>query len=199
MRLLASSCAANASSWFHWSVFILSSMVGYFVVSKASSTVIGDSPNISSNGVCVLSACLQLLCVNSSMCKAWGHSSGCEAQYIDRYTSISWLTRSVVPSVCGWYAMDNADLMPSSFRSSVNAFDVNCGPRSEIILSRSPNCLYKFSRSKRAVSSEVSVLLQGSKITPFERPWSTTTKIELYPSVGGEISDQVHGTIGKWS
>ena len=35
------------------------------------------------------------------------------------------------------------------------------------------------------MSSEVSVLLQGSKITPFERPWSTMTKIELYPSTDG--------------
>ena len=89
MRFLASSCAASASSQFRWSVFILSSMVVYFVVSNASGIAIGDSPNMSSNGVCVLSACLRLLCVNSSVCKAWGHSSGCEAQYIDRYASIS--------------------------------------------------------------------------------------------------------------
>ena len=81
--------------------------------------------------------------------------------------------------------MDNADLMPSNFKSSVNAFDANCGPRSEMILSGSPNGLYKFSRSNHAVPSKVSVLLQGSKITPFERPWSTMTKMELYPSVGG--------------
>ena len=38
-----------------------------------------------------------------------------------------------------------------------------------------------------AVSSRVRVLLQGSKITPFERPWSTTTMIESYPSTGGVI------------
>ena len=159
MRLLASSCVANASSQFHCSVFILSSIVGYFVVSNASGIAIGGSPNINSNGVCILSACLWLLCVNSSVCRAWGHSSGCEAQYIDRYTSISWLTCSVVLSVCGWYAVDNADLMASSFRSSVNTFDANCGPQSEIILSGSPNRLYRFSRSRHAVSLEVSVLL----------------------------------------
>ena len=75
--------------------------------------------------------------------------------------------------------------MPSNFRSSVNAFDANCGPQSEIILSGSPNCLYKFLRSRHAMSSEVSVLLQGSKITPFKKPWSTTTKMELYLSAGG--------------
>ena len=81
--------------------------------------------------------------------------------------------------------MDNADLMPNNFRSSVNAFNANCCPQSEIILSGSPNHLYKFSRSRHAVSSEVSILLQGSKITPFERLWSTMTKIELYPSTSG--------------
>ena len=81
--------------------------------------------------------------------------------------------------------MDNADLIPSSFRISVNAFHASCGPQSEMILSGSLNRLYKFSRSSRAVSSEVSVLLQGSKITPFERPWSTMTKIESYLSAGG--------------
>jgi hypothetical protein len=37
------------------------------------------------------------------------------------------------------------------------------------------------------VSSEVSVLLQGIKITPFESPWSTTTRIESYPSAGGRL------------
>ena len=75
--------------------------------------------------------------------------------------------------------------MPRRFRSSLKAFDANCGPLSEIILSGSPNRLYRFSKSSFAVSSEVRVLLQGSKITPFERPWSTTTRIESYPSAGG--------------
>ena len=37
--------------------------------------------------------------------------------------------------------VDSADLIPSSFKSSINAFDANCGPLSEIILFGSPNCL----------------------------------------------------------
>ena len=77
--------------------------------------------------------------------------------------------------------------MPRRFRSSLKAFDANCGPLSEIILSGSPNHLYMFSKSSFAVSSEVRVLLQGSKITPFERPWSTTTRIKSYPSAGGRL------------
>ena len=28
-------------------------------------------------------------------------------------------------------------------------------------------------------------MLQGDKITPFERPWSTTTRMESYPSADG--------------
>ena len=54
-----------------------------------------------------------------------------------------------------------------------------------MILSGSPNRLYKFSNSNQAVSSDVRVLLQGTKITPFKRPRSTTTKIESYLSAGG--------------
>ena len=65
MRLLASSCAANASSLFRSKVFILSSMVGYFVFSKDRGIATGDSPNMSSKGVFCLSACHQLLWVNS--------------------------------------------------------------------------------------------------------------------------------------
>ena len=34
-------------------------------------------------------------------------------------------------------------------------------------------------------SSDVSVLLQGIKITPFESPWSTMTRIESCTSAGG--------------
>ena len=37
----------------------------------------------------------------------------------------------------------------------------------------------------KVVSSDVSVLLQGIKITPFESPWSTTTRIKSCPSAGG--------------
>ena len=36
-----------------------------------------------------------------------------------------------------------------------------------------------------AAPSQVSVLAQGHKITPFKRPRSTMTRIELYPSTGG--------------
>ena len=43
----------------------------------------------------------------------------------------------------------------------------------------------KISKSSSAVSSDVSVLLQGIKIIPFESPWSTMTRIELCLSTSG--------------
>ena len=117
---------------------------------------------------------------------------------MDRYALISWLTHSVVPSVWGWNAVDRADFIPTSFNSSMNDFEVNCGPRSEIILSGSPNLLYKLSSRSFAVSSALIVLLHGRRITPLLRPWSTTTRIESKLSMGGR-SDEIHGTVSKRS
>ena len=45
--------------------------------------------------------------------------------------------------------------------------------------------------------SEVIVLLQGCKITLFERPWSTITKIELKPSAGGRSVIRSMEQLGK--
>ena len=81
--------------------------------------------------------------------------------------------------------MDSAEFIPRSFRRAVKAFDMNWGPLSEMILFGSSNRLYKCSSKSRPVSSEVNVLLQAMRITPFERPWSTMTKRELKPSANG--------------
>ena len=63
---------------------------------------------------------------------------------------------------------------------------MNWGPWSDMILSGSPNHLYRFSNNSLPVSSAVIVLLQGVKITPLVSPWSATTKIESKPSTGGK-------------
>ena len=65
--------------------------------------------------------------------------------------------------------MDSADLMLSSFSSSTNALEANCGPRSEMILSGNPNLLYRFSSRSFPVSSAVTVLLHGMSITPLTK------------------------------
>ena len=80
IRARANSCAANASSRFFIKVFIFPSIFGNLVFSKDSGIATGVSPNISSNGVFCLSACLRLLCVNSRVPNALSHSSGCELQ-----------------------------------------------------------------------------------------------------------------------
>ena len=82
--------------------------------------------------------------------------------------------------------MDNANLTPRSFSILTNAFDANCGPQSEMILSSKPNLLYKFSSSNLAVPLVVIVLSYGMRITPLVSPWSTMTRIESKLSTGGK-------------
>jgi hypothetical protein len=90
------------------------------------------------------------------------------------------------------------DLIFNSFNSSWNALAANLGSLSEIILSSSPNLLKRLSRRSVALPSHVIVFIQGHKITPFERPRSTMTRIESYPSTGGRsiIKSIVHLTNG---
>jgi len=83
--------------------------------------------------------------------------------------------------------VDNADLTFKSLSNSLKELEANCGPLSEIILSGSPNCLYRFSSKNLPVSSAVIVLLHGMGITPFVSAWSTMTKIESKPSAGGRL------------
>jgi hypothetical protein len=75
--------------------------------------------------------------------------------------------------------------MFNNFSSSWNAWAANLGSLSEMILSGSPNLLKRLSHKSVAVPSHVIVFVQGHKIIPFERPWSTKTRIESYPSTGG--------------
>src|SRR5277367_3519306 len=69
--------------------------------------------------------------------------------------------------------------------NSLKTCAANCGPLSEIALSGRPYRRYTEFKSIDAVPMVSIVLWQGSKITPFEDPWSTTTKIELKPSNKG--------------
>ena len=76
-------------------------------------------------------------------------------------------------------------LMPSSHPNSLNACEANCGPLSDIALSRRPKCLYSEVSRMVPVCSAVIVVLHDSKITPFVDPWSTMTMIESNPSDTG--------------
>src|SRR5277367_6197283 len=69
--------------------------------------------------------------------------------------------------------------------NSLKTCAANWGPLSEIALSGSPYLWYKEFRSIDAVPMVSIVLWQGSKITPLEDTWSTTTKIQSKPSDKG--------------
>ena len=78
-------------------------------------------------------------------------------------------------------------MIPNSFSNSTKDLEANWGPQSKIILSGSPNRLYRFSNNSLPVSLAVIVLLQGVKITPLVSPWSTMTKIESKLLTGGML------------
>ena len=69
-------------------------------------------------------------------------------------------------------------MIPRSFKSSLKAFAANWGPLSKIILSGRLNHLYRLSSNSCATSLELIIFIHGHKITPFERPWLTMTRIE---------------------
>ena len=76
-------------------------------------------------------------------------------------------------------------MIPSNIIISWNDCAANWGPQSEIILLGNPNHLYKLSSRSCAAPSVVNVFVQGIKITPFTRPWSTMTKMESKLLTGG--------------
>jgi len=83
---------------------------------------------------------------------------------IRRYCSISWLTHSDSPSVCGWKVVDNFCLIPSFLQSSCVTCAANCGPRSKIIAAGKPVRFHTLSKSSWLVSTAVIFLLQGKRM-----------------------------------
>src|SRR5260370_38201224 len=101
-----------------------------------------------------------------------------------RNCSISWLMHSVSPSVCGWYAVDIAEVIPKAFQTSCETLEANWGPRSDMILSGSPNRFHAFSRNSLAVSDAVIVFLHGGITIALEN-LSTITLMESNPLIPG--------------
>ena len=66
-----------------------------------------------------------------------------------------------------------------SLASSLAKAEVNCCPQSEIRVSWSPKCLNMWSKKSWAIPFTSTVFEQGARITPFVRPWLTTTIREL--------------------
>ena len=74
IQLCANSCAANASSRLVTKFFIFLATDGNLVFLKLVGIASGALPCISSKEVCVRSACLQLLWVNSRVDNEFFHS-----------------------------------------------------------------------------------------------------------------------------
>ena len=72
-----------------------------------------------------------------------------------------------------------------SLASSLAKAEVNWGPQSDISESCRPNLLKMWEKKSLAIPMASTVLEQGIMITPFVRPWSTTTKIESLPRTLG--------------
>ena len=70
--------------------------------------------------------------------------------------------------------------------SSLAKADANCGPRSEMRVSWSPKRLNMWSKKSWAIPFASIVFEQGASITPFVRPWSTTTIRESCPCETGK-------------
>ena len=62
---------------------------------------------------------------------------------------------------------------------------MNWGPQSEMRVLCSPNLLKMKSKNNWAIPAAPTVLEKGARITPFVRPWLTTTIIESNPEERG--------------
>ena len=63
--------------------------------------------------------------------------------------------------------------------------EANWGPQSEMRVLCSPNCLKTKLKNNWVIPAASTVLEQGARITPFVRPWSTTTITESDPKERG--------------
>ena len=80
--------------------------------------------------------------------------------------------------------MDIAEVIPNAFQTSCETLEANWGPRSDMILSGSPNRFHAFSRNSLAVSDAVIVFLHGDITIALEN-LSTITLIESNPLISG--------------
>ena len=72
-----------------------------------------------------------------------------------------------------------------SLASSLAKVEANWGPLSDITESCRPNCLKMWEKKSLATPAVSMVLEHGIMITPFVRPWSTTTIIESLSHILG--------------
>ena len=81
--------------------------------------------------------------------------------------------------------MDRCTSYLRSQASSLAKVEANWGPQSEMRVLCKPNLLKMKLKNNWAMPSMSMVLEHGARITPFIRPWSTTTITESKPADGG--------------
>ena len=74
----------------------------------------------------------------------------------------------------------------------MNDFEANCGPRSEIILSGSPNLLYKLSSKSFAVPSACDHFVAWDEDHPLTKALVYHDQDRNKDVYAGQISDKVH-------
>ena len=123
--------------WMH------SSTLWSLVWSCKGSLKVGWKPYQTSNGDLWVLQWGRALCANSMMGRSVAQLSCWKFPQIWRYCSITWLTRSNSPSVCGWKAVDSFCLIPNFLQNSCVTWAANCGPRSEIMASVTAPPIYQ--------------------------------------------------------
>lgn len=94
----------------------------------------------------------------------------------------TWLYRSVMPSVCGWYEVDMDSFAPMIRWTSFQNADVNLVSRSDTIFDGNPWSLKTFSTSSSATAFAPSVVRQATRWT-IRVIRSMTTQTMLYVPV----------------
>ena len=120
-------------------------------------------PWFSSNGVNPVVALMLLFSANSTI----GHLSAqffwSSLMIILRIWPIEQFAYSVVPSVCGWNAVDMSSLVPMSLCSSCLNMDMNLVSQSDTIDSGTPWSLTTSLRNSHATSFAVTHIIVGTR------------------------------------
>jgi len=144
----------------------------------------------------------RVLWVNSMKGMSSTQLSCWKLQKILRYCSSSWLTLSVSPLVCRWYAVLREDLTFNFFHNSWITLDANWGPQSEIICLGSPVLRQTLSRINWVVSSAVMVLLHGVIIVALLKQSTTTRMLSKLFNAGRLMMKSMvmfcHMLLGTW-
>ena len=126
-------CSAAETSRCIWSRALSQSLTaGSQEVKFTKGMNSGWKPYQTWNGDCPIALCARMLWANLVNRSRSAQLSYWKLQKTQKNCSISWFMCLVLPSVCGWKAVEREDLMPSFSHSSCITFKMNCGPLSDM-------------------------------------------------------------------